>query len=47
MNNVVKGLIIAVVLVYVVSPVDICPGPVDDILAIIMAMGATKNKSIE
>lgn len=47
MNKVVKGIIIVAVLLYVVSPVDAYQGPVDDLFAIMMAMGVAKSKSIE
>ena len=37
MNGIVKGMLLALIIAYVVSPIDLCPGPVDDL--ILMAMG--------
>ena len=44
MNDVLKGILIALVLVYIVSPVDMCPGPVDDIIVLLVTLA--KNKGI-
>ena len=32
MNGVVKGMLVILLLIYVISPVDLCPGPIDDII---------------
>ena len=48
MNNLSKGMIIALMILYIVSPIDACPGPIDDIIVLLMGIAATKNKkSIE
>ncbi|MBQ6587485.1 MAG: hypothetical protein IJI01_02265 [Butyrivibrio sp.] len=44
MNKFLQGMLFALLLVYVVSPVDFVPGPVDDILAIILYAAANRNK---
>lgn len=41
-NKIVKLLIFAIMVVYVVSP-DLFPGPVDDILMILLGMAAQKK----
>ena len=38
-----KGMLFALLIVYVVSPVDFLPGPVDDLLAILMYYIANRN----
>ena len=43
MNNATKAIIIIVVLIYVISPVDAMPGPLDDIIVILMGLGAAKG----
>ncbi len=44
MNRFLQGMLFALLLVYVVSPVDFVPGPVDDILAIILFYAANRSK---
>ena len=44
MNKFLQGMLFALLLVYVVSPVDFAPGPVDDILAIVLYAAANRNK---
>lgn len=46
MNSIVKGIIITAVAMYVILP-DICPGPVDDFIAILFAVAATKYKTVD
>ena len=29
MNGVVKGMLLVLIILYVVSPIDFCPGPID------------------
>lgn len=36
-NNVLKGMLIALLAVYVISPVDLAPGPWDDLLLILFS----------
>ena len=43
MNNVGKFILTVLMILYVVSPVDACPGPIDDILVIILAQAMKKG----
>ncbi|MBQ2886154.1 MAG: hypothetical protein IJE43_20740 [Alphaproteobacteria bacterium] len=39
MNGVLKGMLIMLIVVYIVSPVDLCPGPIDDIILLLFSIG--------
>lgn len=39
MNGVLKGMLLVLLIIYIVSPVDLCPGPVDDIILLLCAVG--------
>ena len=39
MNGVLKGMLLVLLIIYVVSPLDLCPGPVDDIIMLLCAVG--------
>lgn len=39
MSGVMKGMLLVLLIIYVVSPLDICPGPVDDIIMFLCAVG--------
>ena len=39
MDGVMKGMLVILLLIYVLSPVDFCPGPVDDIILLLCAIG--------
>lgn len=44
MNDILKGILIAFVIVYIVSPIDLCPGSlVDDLLVFLLNLGAQKR----
>lgn len=47
MNGVMKGMILVLVALYAISPVDACPGPVDDLIVILMGIAATRIKNQE
>ena len=48
MNGVMKGMIVVLIFLYIVSPIDACPGPIDDIIVVLIGIAATKrNKAIE
>lgn len=48
MMDFLKGVLVALlVLVYVVSPVDLCPGLIDDIAVVILGIVGTVGKRIE
>lgn len=39
MNGVLKGMLLVLLIIYFVSPIDLCPGPVDDIILLLCAVG--------
>jgi len=44
MNGVVKGMLIALIIVYIVSPIDIMPGcPIDDLIVLLLGLAAQKR----
>lgn len=43
MNKFINGFLLALLVVYVVSPADLCPGPIDDVIAILMYLAANKR----
>ncbi len=42
-NKIMKWLVLAILAVYVVSPADLLPGPVDDVIAILLYLAANKR----
>lgn len=44
MKDLYKILLIGLIVMYVVSPVDACPGPIDDI--IVMLLGTVVNRKL-
>ncbi len=42
-NKLFKWLILLVLVIYVVSPADLLPGPVDDVIAILLYLAANRN----
>ena len=47
MNDVAKGMLILLMILYIVSPIDACPGPIDDIIVAIIGFAATRRKAID
>lgn len=43
MNYVMKGMLIVLVIIYVISPVDFVPGPVDDFIVILLGLASQKK----
>jgi uncharacterized membrane protein YkvA (DUF1232 family) len=43
MSDVGKGMLLVLVILYVLSPVDACPGPVDDIIVLLIGLAAQKR----
>ena len=43
MSDVGKGMLLVLVILYVLSPVDSCPGPVDDIIVLLIGLAAQKG----
>ena len=44
-NGVLKGMLIALAAVYVLSPLDLAPGVVDDLLVVLLSYAANKSRS--
>lgn len=40
MNNIIKGMIAALMIVYIVSPIDAFPGPIDDVIVLLIGLAA-------
>lgn len=45
MNRAMKTMLFILMVIYVFSPVDACPGPIDDIIVFLIYLAS--NKSIE
>lgn len=43
MNGVVKGMMLVLMFLYIVSPIDLCPGPIDDLIILMAGVAAQKN----
>lgn len=43
MNDLMKGLVIMAVLMYIVSPIDAAPGPIDDIIVLLLGLASRKQ----
>lgn len=43
MNDVGKGMLIALMVLYVISPIDLLPGPVDDLLVILFGLAKVRK----
>lgn len=40
MSGIAKGMLLVLVILYALSPVDACPGPIDDIIVIALGLAA-------
>lgn len=43
MNDLMKGLVIMAILMYIVSPIDLAPGSIDDIIVLLLGLGHPVN----
>lgn len=43
MNDLMKGLVIIAILMYIVSPIDAVPGPIDDIIVLLLGLASRKQ----
>lgn len=43
MNDLMKGLVIMAILMYIVSPIDVAPGPIDDIIVLLLGLASRKQ----
>lgn len=42
MNDVTKGMFLILLIIYILSPVDLCPGPVDDLIMLLITLGGNR-----
>ena len=47
MDEILKGMLIVLVIIYVITPVDFVPGPIDDILVVLLGLAAQKRIAAE
>lgn len=45
MNGFIKGIVVVAIILYIVSPIDACPGPIDDIIVLLVGLASQKSKS--
>ena len=43
MNGVAKGMLLALIILYIVSPIDACVGPIDDMIVLFIGLAARKG----
>lgn len=46
MNDVIKGMILVLMILYIVSPLDACPGPLDDFIVLLIGIAACKGLEV-
>ena len=46
MNDFMKGMMVVLVILYVISPIDFMPGPIDDLIVVLLAVAAGKTNTI-
>jgi len=43
MSDIGKGMILVLMILYIVSPIDACPGPIDDLIVLFIGLAARKG----
>lgn len=43
MNEIGKGMLVILIILYIVSPIDLAPGPIDDAIALLLGLAAAKR----
>ncbi len=43
MNDAMKVMILVLMVLYIVSPIDACPGPIDDLIILLIGIAAQKR----
>ena len=43
MNGITKGMILVLLFFYIVCPIDLCPGPIDDLIILIAGIAAQRK----
>jgi len=46
MSDVGKGMILVLIILYIVSPIDACPGPIDDLIVLFIGLAARKGMNV-
>lgn len=46
MSSISKGMILLLVILYLISPIDACPGPIDDLIVLLIGLAAQKRKAV-
>ena len=41
-----KGMILVLMILYIVSPIDACPGPIDDLIVLIIGLAARRGMNV-
>ena len=41
-----KGMILVLMILYIVSPIDACSGPIDDLIVLIIGLAARKVMNV-
>lgn len=44
-NGFVKVMLFALLAIYIISPVDLAPGPIDDLLLVLLSVAVNSRKS--
>lgn len=43
MGDAMKGMILVLMILYIISPIDACPGPIDDVIVLLVGIAARKG----
>ena len=43
MGDAMKGMILVLMVLYILSPIDVCPGPIDDVIVLFIGIAARKG----
>ena len=46
MSGIMKGMLLILMVLYIVSPIEACPGPIDDIIVVLIGIAATKGSAL-
>ena len=46
MKKLLKGMLLVFVILYVVSPLDACPGPIDDLILLLITWAANRGGEV-
>lgn len=46
MNDVMKGILLILMVLYILSPIDACPGPIDDFIVLLIGLAARKRLDV-